>query len=291
MSILSQLKNAALGKTLSFPPGHSHSPICNPAELRPRYRDPLTSIGSVDLPGIDLNIRGQTERLMRWGPTVRNIQRFPKIPQPDLRYYSGNSQYARGDAISLYCFMRELRPRKIIEIGSGFSSACMLDSANSLDLEIAFTFIDPSSDRLNALLKPGDHQRAAILRVPVQDVPLATFHALESGDILFIDSTHVLKTCSDVEFELFCILPRLKPGVFIHFHDIFYPFEYPPQWVLVWNYSWNEAYALRALLMYQNRFRIEFWSHYLAIAHKDDDVVQQCAPVFEDASNFWVRKV
>jgi Methyltransferase domain len=80
------------------------------------------------------------------------------------------------------------------------------------------------------LLKPEDHQRATILRVPVQDVPLATFNALESGDILFIDSTHVLKTCSDVEFELFCILPRLKPGVFIHFHDIFYPFEYPPQW-------------------------------------------------------------
>src|SRR5215813_14001734 len=133
------MKNAMLAKRLSYVPGHFYSPICNPAELRHRYRDPLTTLANIELPGIDLNVRGQIERLKRWGPFLADLQRFSKIPQPDRRYYSDNSQYASGDAFSLYCFMPELRPRRIIEIGSGFSSACMLDTADSLDLDIDFT--------------------------------------------------------------------------------------------------------------------------------------------------------
>ena len=282
---LSHLKNAVLAKRLAFIPGHFYSPICDPAELRSRYRDPNIS-GPVELPGIDLNARGQIERLMRWRPFLADA-RFPETPQPDRRY-KGNRLYGVGDAIPLYCFIRELRPRRIIEIGSGFSSACMLDTADSLDLDIDFTFIDPYSGNLDEFLRSEDRKCAAFMRVRVQDAPLTTFDALEAGDMLIIDSTHVLKTCSDVAFELFTILPALKPGVFIHFHDIFYPFEYPSWWVLAENYSWNEAYALRALLMYQSRFRIEFWNHYLAIAHAD--VVQREAPDLGAGGSLWLSR-
>jgi hypothetical protein len=107
----------------------------------------------------------------------------------------------------------------------------------------------------------GSHRS---IKARVQDVPLTVFDQLEQGDILFIDSTHILKTGSDLHYELFHILPRLRPGVFIHFHDVFYPFEYPPEWVIEQNRSWNEAYALRALLHETKRYKIEFWNNYLS---------------------------
>ena len=96
----------------------------------------------------------------------------------------------------------------------------------------------------------------------VQDVPLNMFEKLQKGDILFIASSHVCKTGSDVNFLYFEILPRLKSGVMIHIHDIFLPFEYPVEWVLDENRSWNEQYLLRALLMYSDTFRVFFACNY-----------------------------
>jgi len=171
--------------------------------------------------------------------------------------------YALGDAIPLYCFIRELNPKRYVEIGSGFSSVCVLDTVDQLQLDLQCTFIDPEPERLQRLLKSGESHSFHLLPTMVQNVPLETFHELDAGDILFVDSSHVLKTASDVEFELFSILPRLRPGVFIHFHDIFYPFEYPSEWAKERNYSWNEIYGLRAFLMYNNKFKIEFWNDYL----------------------------
>ena len=90
--------------------------------------------------------------------------------------------------------------------------------------------------------------------------------SLEPNDFLFVDSTHVLKTGSDVHYELFYLLPRLNPGVLVHFHDVGYPFEYPDKWIYELNYSWNEAYALRAFLMFNAEFSIKFWNS--LYAHK-----------------------
>src|SRR5690606_22964232 len=94
------------------------------------------------------------------------------------------------------------------------------------------------------------------------------FDRLEADDILFIDSTHVAKTGSDVNYILFEILPRLKSGVLIHFHDVFYPFEYPRDWVFAGR-NWNEDYLLRAFLMYNPAFEIILFSHYLHKHHPD----------------------
>src|SRR5690606_8620162 len=106
-------------------------------------------------------------------------------------------------------------------------------------------------------------------------VPLAVFEELNAGDMLFIDSTHVAKTGSDVNYILFEILPRLKSGVLIHFHDIFYPFEYPRDWVFNGR-NWNEVYFLKAFLMYNTTFEIKLFSHYL---HKHHPNVFEAMPL------------
>jgi hypothetical protein len=159
--------------------------------------------------------------------------------------------------------IRHYKPKRIIEVGSGFSSAVMLDTNECFfGNEINLTFIDPYMDRLNMLLREPNRVTTTLVATDVQEVPLSLFEALETNDILFIDSTHVAKTGSDVNYILFDILPRLNSGVIIHFHDVFYPFEYPEGWVLMGR-NWNEDYALRAFLMYNDAFEIKLFSHYL----------------------------
>ena len=124
----------------------------------------------------------------------------------------------------------------------------------------------------------------------MQDVPLDTFDELERNDILFIDSTHILKTGSDVAFELFEVLPRIKQGVVVHLHDMFYPFEYPRNWVIDDNRSWNEIYAVRAFLTNNADFRILFFNDYFARFAKD--LIERDAPhVLENVGgSLWLQR-
>jgi hypothetical protein len=139
----------------------------------------------------------------------------------------------------------------------------MLDTMDFLSLtELHLTCIDPYANRLRSLMRPGDEEHVDIVEQPVQSVPPEAFEILEPNDILFIDSSHVLKTGSDVHYELFSILPSLKSGVLVHFHDIQFPFEYPAPWVFTRRWSWNEIYAVRAFLMYNRAFKIRFFTDY-----------------------------
>ena len=123
----------------------------------------------------------------------------------------------------------------------------MLDSAEHARLPtLNLTCIEPYPERLPSLMRPGDTKHVNVIDRPVQDVPEEIVDSLQDNDILFIDSTHVMKTGSDVHYEFFHLLPRLKPGVVVHFHDCGFPFEYPDEWIFELNYSWNEVYALRA---------------------------------------------
>lgn len=259
---LGHLKNtaASLRTKLAYAPGHFYSAICDPDEVRLRYQDPAHVKKKVELPGIDLQEIRQLDRWNDWREVLRTVP-FPYDPTPTFRYHFNNAQYGAGDAIPLFCMIGALRPKRIVEIGCGFSSMCILDSVEHFRLDTECTFIDPHPELLYNLIRPRD--RPNIIPKKAQDVPLTIFDQLSANDILMIDSTHVLKTCSDVTFELFEVLPRLSSGVFIQFHDIFYPFEYNVDWVLVQNYSWNEIYAIRAFLMYNARFRVEFWNDYL----------------------------
>jgi hypothetical protein len=121
--------------------------------------------------------------------------------------------------------LRYFKPKQIIEVGSGFSSALMLD-VNDID------FIDPYPHRLYSLLKEADAERHNVIADKVQNIDIGVFQKLKENDILFIDSSHVSKIGSDVNFLMFEVLPNIQSGVLIHFHDIFYNFEYPEYWAV-----------------------------------------------------------
>lgn len=225
---------------------------------------------------------------------------FQSVPftdelQDGYRYYFVNKYFIHADATTLYCMMRHFRPKQIIEAGSGFSSAVMLDTNERfLNQSVKFTFIEPYPERLYSLLTPADRLKTTIFEKTLQDIPVEYFEQLEENDILFIDSTHVSKTGSDVNYFLFEIFPRLRPGVIIHVHDVFYPFEYPKAWVIDGNgrFGWNEAYILRAFLMYQDKFEILFHNDFLQTFHAD--WLTQNMPTYATrgrGSSIWLRKV
>ena len=143
---------------------------------------------------------------------------------------------------------------------------------------------------LHTLLRSDDAQHFKLICRPVQDVEVGVFEQLESGDILFIDSTHVVKTGSDVIFEFFEVLPRLNNGVIVHFHDMFFPFEYPRHWVIDENRSWNELYLMHAFLMYNNAFEIVFFNDFFARRYRTE--AEAAAPSFlvNPGGGLWLRK-
>ncbi len=275
-------------KTL-YPAGHYYSPVVDPATVR-KYinRERSSFIG--DIPGVIINIREMDDLWNLMSGVIASTP-FTENKSDSFRFYYNNNIFPYGDAISLRMMMAYLKPRSVVEIGSGFSSACMLDAAEEFNLDTKFTFIDPYLERLNSLLKTSDHDRVLIVEDAVQNVNDSLFSRLGAGDVVFIDSTHVLKTGSDVHFEIFNILPKLNSGVLIHFHDIQYPFEYPDQWIFEQNYSWNEIYALRAFLMYNPQFRIKFWGS--CFAQRRTEAVRSVFPLFlkNPGGSIWIEKV
>jgi hypothetical protein len=159
--------------------------------------------------------------------------------------------------------LRYLEPLRIIEVGSGFSSCVTLDTNEKfLENKMSCTFIEPYPALLKSLIKDEDIAKIKIHESKLQDIPLNIFTELKENDVLFIDSTHVSKFNSDVNYIIHKILPILSKGVYIHFHDIFYPFEYPKEWLLAGR-AWNEQYILRAFLEYNSNFRIVLFNTYL----------------------------
>jgi hypothetical protein len=270
MNMTDQIKNlirnfASYRSTLYVPLGHYYSPIISPAELEKRkfeiWKAPLNVI-----PGIDLREKEQLKLLEDFRAHY-SLLPFEAQAKEGFRYQYENSMYSYSDGIMLFNMIMHFKPKRIIEVGSGYSSALMLDTNHTFfNNTIQCTFIEPYPERLNSLLKPNE--KIALLQKPVQDIDLSLFGTLEENDFLFIDSTHVSKTGSDVNFIFFEILPRLKKGVKIHFHDIFYPFEYPINWVLEEARNWNEDYLLRAFLSYNSEFRIIMYNTFLEQFHE-----------------------
>jgi predicted O-methyltransferase YrrM len=187
--------------------------------------------------------------------------------------------------------MRHFRPTRIVEVGSGYSSALMLDVNDRwFGKEIAMTFIEPYPDRVLSILRPGDHANTTLLTTQVQDVDLSVFNQLEPGDFLFIDSSHVSKAGSDVNFLIFEVLPTLKPGVIVHFHDIYWPFEYPREWAQEGR-AWNENYILRAFLAYNTRFEIVLFNNWLATTQADVARSRMPGWSVDGTGSLWLRCV
>jgi predicted O-methyltransferase YrrM len=200
-----------------------------------------------DLPGFSLNeskILALVDQLSVYAPELKNV---PLEKTGDAEFWFRNASYQDGDAASLYCMIRHFKPRRIIEVGCGFSSRVISIAARKNASEgspIHCQFVEPyPTDRLLR-----DRLAGPLLEKKVQDVPLDVFKELESGDMLFIDTSHVIKTQNDCCYEYLLVVPSLKPGVLIHVHDIFTPYDYPAEWILHNQFAFNEQYALECLL-------------------------------------------
>ena len=247
------------------PVGHFYSPINNLDFLKSR-EDKIWKLKLIE--GIEFNEEKQIDLFKSFSKYYPELP-FKSTKQTNLRYYFENGNYEYGDGTILYSMIRTLNPKKIIEVGSGFTSALMMDTNNLFfENNIELTFIEPYPERLYSLMSEKDKINNEVIVKVVQDVNLEKFKELEPNDILFIDSSHIVKTGSDVQHLLFEILPLIKSGVYVHFHDIFYPFEYPKEWILNNRWNWNEDYFLRAFLMYNNQFKIVLFSTYLYEYHK-----------------------
>ena len=277
--------NAQVGS--KTPAGHFYSPVVDPETVRD-YVAMNRARGLDGLQGIDFALDGM---LAFWEANRDFIAATPFTQEPDgeHRYCTSGGPYPSGDAVVLRSMMHHFRPKRIVEIGSGYSTACMLDTADELGMDgLSITCIEPYPDRLFSILRDNDRDRIAFHQTGVQQIPLDAFRALERNDILFIDSSHVLKTGSDVHYELFYILPSLAPGVLVHFHDCRFPLEYSDRQIFVKNYSWNEVYAVRALLMYSTRFHVLFHASLFAEKYPAQ---RKVLPAFDQnpGSALWVR--
>lgn len=258
-----QLNRFKTLKRLAYLPGHFSSPVVMPEEIKDRI-DTIFKIKKELLPGIDINETEQFNLLTKIGKYYSDLS-FPAEKKNGYRYYYNNTYFSYNSAIELFGIIRHFEPKRIVEVGSGFSSALILDTNDLfMNNSITCTFVDPYPNRLLSLLNDNDRSQHTILPNKVQEIDLNCFFELQENDILFIDSSHVSKTGSDLNFMLFKVLPYLKKGVIVHFHDVFYPFEYPKEWVMTPSgFGWNECYLLRAFLMYNTSYEILFFNSYL----------------------------
>jgi hypothetical protein len=276
------------GIPLLFPIGHFYSPIADPVDISARA-DKIWN-NSNSLQGIDLNVNQQLSLLQKLKPYTKDIN-YPIAQNGDeTSYFYQNDQYPVLDAEFLYAALCHFKPKTVIEIGCGFSSLVTADVNRRLfSNRIDFICIEPYPRQFLIDGVAGINQ---LVVQKVEDVDLAFFDRLEAGDILFIDSSHVSKVGSDVNFLFFEVIPRLKRGVMVHIHDIFLPDEYPKVWVIDQGRNWNEQYLLQAFLQFNSDWEVVWAAHFMATRYGKE--VQQTFPRFPElggGGSFWLRRI
>jgi len=268
-----------------YPPGHFYSPVPDLAQILPRP-DELFS-PERRLTGVDLRDDEQLALFRTLAGLAREAP-LQETPGRSTRYGTDNPNYGVGDASMLQAMLRHVRPRRYLEVGSGYTTALALDVRERfLGGELDVTAIEPYPELLRAVVRPDDE--VEVLEQPVQSVPLDRFRELEADDVLFVDCSHVAKVGSDVVHLYTQVFPVLAEGVVVHVHDVFWPFEYLPHWVEEGR-AWNEAYLLHAFLLFNAAFEILLWNHYLAARHRD--VVEAELPRMLDnpGGSIWLRR-
>jgi hypothetical protein len=267
------------------PPGHFYSPVPNMKEIK-QHEDRI--FGPPDrLEGLDFNKDAQLALLATLAPLANGVT-FNTDRHADRRYYTNNPSYTTGDALIFQAMLRHLRPRRYLEIGSGWSTALALDTnENWLDGTMQITCIEPYPVDLKKILRPGDD--VEILERGVQDVELDRFAQLAPGDVLFIDCSHVVKTGSDAHHLVTRVLPMVPVGVYIHIHDIFWGFEYPKDWVYEGR-AWSEAYLLHAFLLFNPAFEVVLFNDWLM--HEHPEALEREIPAVAPGAGaaLWLRR-
>lgn len=272
-----------------FPAGHFYSPIVDRNFVK-RYESYLWRFKKdEEILGFDINRTEQKKLLeLEFTKFLKDFDYPAEKIEGRITYYQKNGMFSGLDSRALFVMIHKFLPKRIVEVGGGFSSLLMMDINNrffngNIDIDI----IEPY---------PGDFLEVCCLesknklhKMPVQDAPIEMFEQLQENDILFIDSSHVTKLGSDVNHLFFNVLPRLSKGVLVHFHDIFIPDEYPKKWIFEENRSWNEQYLLQAFLMFNSNFKVLFGSYYAATRLKED-VIYSCGQLYSGGS-FWLQKV
>jgi len=247
---------------------HYYEPMFNMKRLRHSLRQDR------NLPGIDLNVAGQLELLERFR-FAEELKKFSHEKRHELEYYYNNTNFGPGDSEYLYTMIRLHRPSTVLEIGSGFSTlmASNAISANRLD--------DPAYQCRHICIEPyempwlNNLPHVEILRTLVENVDRTVFSGLKANDILFIDSSHVIRPQGDVVVEYLEILPILQLGVIVHIHDIFTPKDYPDVWILEHIRLWNEQYLVEAFLSFNNRFKVIGMLNFLK-HHYPEKLMEKC---------------
>jgi len=238
--------------------------------------------------GFDLRPGAQRELLAGLGKWAPELEQFPEDPvEGGTGFYWNNPTFCRGDASVYYSLIRELRPRRIVEVGCGMSTLVALAAAGR-NGPTAMVCVEPYPEEyLPAALR---ETHAELLAVPVQEVDDAVFARLGHGDFLFIDSTHVSKAGSDVNHLILRVLPALEPGVVVHFHDIFLPWDMPEEWIFDKRIFWNEQYLLLAFLLYNAEFEVLLANQYLGREH--GELFRASFPKVDipGGASFWIRR-
>ncbi|NJK34602.1 MAG: class I SAM-dependent methyltransferase [Oscillatoriales cyanobacterium SM2_2_1] len=296
-------------RTLIRAGGISRLPLCRRVlwhvgvfPIRDHYYEPLFDTRALrqpldkprPLPGIDWNESQQMAVLsqFRYGDELRDLPLTPpQIPGSQKQFHFQNNFFEAGDAEYLYNFVRHTKPTRIIEIGSGYSTliAARAIAQNHRD--------DPNYCCEHICIEPYENSwlsqiDVTVIRQPVESVPLATFQQLHANDLLFIDSSHMIRPQGDVLFEYLELLPQLNAGVYVHIHDIFSPCDYPADWLTERIYFWNEQYLLEAFLSHNSDWQIVGALHDL---HRRHFAAFQAACPFSEPhrspGSFYIQKI
>jgi hypothetical protein len=204
----------------------------------------------------------------------------------EIEFDFNNGYFSGFDVAIYYSLIRHLNPQKIVEIGGGYSTR-IADKALAVNGQGRLTCIEPYPEqRLN-----GTQLSIELIPKRVEEMNLDFFSSLAANDILFIDSSHTVKFGSDVCYEFLEIMPRIAPGVWVHVHDIFFPHDYPAEWLIDRRLALNEQYLLEAFLTFNSQFQVALTNHWLCLDHVND-----AARLWPDASSnhsssLWMKRV
>jgi hypothetical protein len=269
-------------------PNHFYSPIPDTDRLR--------SLGEraaqTRMMGIDWQVERQLDLLANaFPPFAEETTVLPQQASPELpghAFYFHNGMYDFLDALVLYCMVRHFKPRMVLEVGSGFSTRITAQAALK-NGNTQVTAIEPYPDEV---LQAGFPGLSTLIVKKAEEVELSLFEQLQANDILFIDTSHVVKTGGDVNYLYLEVLPRLQAGVIVHVHDIFLPEDYPLWWITERTLFWNEQYLLQAFLTQNTDFQTLFANNYMRLNHLEQvKKIFPACPNYDYAQSFWVQRV
>lgn len=266
--------------------GHYYSPHPDIAGLRARSATLFAD--REEFVGVDLRVDEQLDLLARLAPLAADLP-FESEPVEGLRYHYDNRPYPWGDGVVYATMLRLLEPRRVLEVGAGFSTVLALDVRDRFGGDFLLTSVDPDPSRLRSLLGDTVPRDFTLVAEPIQDVGPALAAELGAGDLFFVDSTHVVKAGSDVNHIVLELLGHLAPGVVVHFHDVFGNFQYPREWLLGGR-AWNEVYLLRAFLAFNTEFEVLLFPSWLA-RHRPDAMASLGPDVaVNPGGSLWIRR-